>query len=1006
MQSRTLVRAADLAEFRHALVELALEGPPLAARRRAVIVPTRASAELLRQTIERSALAAGRASIVLPDLLTREDWLRALHGALPDAPRLLLSRFEREALVERAAHQAAVRTRMPGFPFRIRPGLVAAMLDFYDELGRRERSVPRFARAIFDQLRTERGTDRGSESLIHQTCFLGFTFLGYQRGVDASGGVDEHVVRRQLIARQPQVPFDHVVVAVADHPSDPRGLWPADFDLLGRLTTLSRIDVVTTDELHDAGFRVRIERQLPGIEEIVEVERERRRGPGSAAPILVRPAGDGDRDTLCWRSRDREEELRDVARVIRARAKETAWELREPTAIVFQRPLPYLYLARQVLAEAHVPFQAFDALPLGAEPAAATLDLVLAAARTGGTREAAVALLRAPLLAFEVDDEPMTGHDAAALDACLSERRAAGEADTYAGEVEAHFKVAPPQSQPQRRDGRDRERATRAARAAAAVREELLPFRSADRASAQIAAVSDFLRRHQQDPGPDDEWRDRHLRARAASLTVLDGLAGAYRQHDDHPRSLEELVAAIHHAIEAQMFTPRRGRAGVHLVDAVAARFGEFAHVHLVGLVETEWPDRPRRAIFYTSGLLNALDWPLESDHVRAEQAAFRDLLRLPSHTIHLHAFDLEGDSIVAISPVVEAARDLTPQVDPARAPCWIFPDEILTAGAVPAGGLSREAAAWLALRARRPLLADPRYRGFVTVQPPRVYRVGKVDRYLICPFKYFAESVLGLPEEREELAGLTPLERGALVHRLFERFYREWQSERRGTITPETIVDAVEQFARLTHEALAGFPEPDRALEETRLLGSIVARGVAERVFELEADAGGRIVDRLIEFQLKGAFKFPRLHGLIERPIEIHGRADRIDVFADGSLRVIDYKLGKLPDESSVQIGVYAHCAGQALEARDKRVHPITAAWYLAFGDDRKLMAELGKKGEPAGMAVAAQASAFAGTIDRIEAGEFPAKPRKSIECQWCRYAGVCRKEYWTEDDGTAIPV
>ena len=43
-------------------------------------------------------------------------------------------------------------------------------------------------------------------------------------------------------------------------------------------------------------------------------------------------------------------------------------------------------------------------------------------------------------------------------------------------------------------------------------------------------------------------------------------------------------------------------------------------------------------------------------------------------------------------------------------------------------------------------------------------------------------------PEEREEMSGLTPLERGTLVHELFERFYRAWQAQGDATITPSTL--------------------------------------------------------------------------------------------------------------------------------------------------------------------------------------------------------------------------
>ena len=45
-------------------------------------------------------------------------------------------------------------------------------------------------------------------------------------------------------------------------------------------------------------------------------------------------------------------------------------------AVVFKRPLPYLYLVREVFGSAGLPYQTFDAMPLAAEPFAAALDLV------------------------------------------------------------------------------------------------------------------------------------------------------------------------------------------------------------------------------------------------------------------------------------------------------------------------------------------------------------------------------------------------------------------------------------------------------------------------------------------------------------------------------------------------------------------------------------------------------------------------------------------------------
>jgi RecB family exonuclease len=992
MQQRKIVRARDLAAFREALVELALEGTATDARRRAVLLPTRASAELLRQTIE-SRLGQGRgAAVALPDFLTRTELLERMVGALAGQWRLL-GRAEREVLLERAARHTARRPRMVRAPFHLRPGLVAAMLEFYDELRRRQRTVRRFAGALFDQLKVERGTDRGSEGLIQQTSFLGLSFLAYERAVAACGGMDEHALRMALLDEQPPLPYSHIVIGVADHPSDLRGLWPSDFDLLGRLRHLARIDIVVTDGAHDAGFRERVEGELPGIE-------EDRRTASYPTPVLVRPdTADGER--LCCVSRDREEELRDVARAIRERAAATGGALRERTAIVFHRPLPYLYLSQQVLTEARVPYQAFDALPLAAEPYAALLDLVMTAARTGGTRESSVELLRSRLLSVLVDGVPVPAAAASALDQVLTERRTTGEAATFADEVAAYF----------RSPGASRQlsepAAALAAGGAASVARALRDFRDGATASDQVRALILFLRRYERPPDAGGPRRERHLRARTAVQGALESLAEAYERHDNERRRHEDITSAIRHAIEAQTFTPRRGAAGVHLVDAVAARFGEFDHVHLVGLVETDWPERPRRNIFYTTGLLSALGWPQQPDQARVERAAFADLLGLPARTLQLSAFQLEGDSIVALSPMVELARDAAARPAPPPVRRRVFDDEVLTTAPLSALPIDPGAADWLRLRHARPDITGPRFGGSVGPQPPQRYRVSRVDHYVDCPFKYFAENVLGLPEERDEAAGLTPLERGLLVHTLFERFYRSWDANPGGAITAATLPEALARFTQLTEDALARLPEADRVLERTRLLGSLVATGLAERVFELEADAGGRIDRRLLESDLRGTFTFPLLGGLKSRAVEIHGKADRIDVFDDGTLRVVDYKLSRLPDmDSSIQIAVYAHAARQMLEAADGRPYRIAAAMYLAFGDEDRFEGSLGNRDRRAADVVEARVGEFAGIIDRIESGEFPPMPRRTSECQWCRYAGVCRKEYRTEADETAEPV
>ena len=126
-------------------------------------------------------------------------------------------------------------------------------------------------------------------------------------------------------------------------------------------------------------------------------------------------------------SRDREEELGFVARRIKQDGRGLA--ALDRTAVVFKRPLPYLYLAPEVFGGARIPYQAFDALPLAAEPFAAALDVVLEFAASQFTRDAIVALLRSPHLRFAHEGRRVSRDQVAALDRALSDRRYLGELD-------------------------------------------------------------------------------------------------------------------------------------------------------------------------------------------------------------------------------------------------------------------------------------------------------------------------------------------------------------------------------------------------------------------------------------------------------------------------------------------------------------------------------------------------------------------------------------------------
>jgi RecB family exonuclease len=945
--------------------------------RSAVLVPTTAAGEALARTLERATPA------VRPVILTRDDLYVRLHEALADAP-VALSAFEREVLLTSASKTAERQGSPP--PFRLRPGLVVEMLAFYDELRRRDRSVADFDRLTTDSLLPSVDVDRGAERLYRQTRFLADAFREFERLVASSGRVDEHALRHVWIAGDRRSPYERIVVTVADQSADARGLWTADFDLLARLPGLRAIDVVATENVLAAGFHERLHDLLPGIE-------EDRSTTAAVPPRLVVPAKEGDapRWFVC---RDREEELADVVRLV------SASEAPDRVAVVFQRPLPYLYLARPVFGAARLPYRALDALPLAAEPFAAALDAVFAFLLAEGNRSSTIDLLRSPHWRFpQLEGSRLSiGEDVAALDAHMRELKYLGGWDRLAA------LAAPDPAGKSRREAARRQRASVALAAAAAAGDALRPVREATTASSQIHALLAFVHAHERLPDPEASWSAAHLRTRAAVLEALESLARAHERHDDAPLAMERLSGAVRRWIEGQTFAPRTGSAGVALLDAPAACYADVDEIRIVGLVEPDWPERPRRSIFYPASLLSQLGWPNDADRLRAARARFQDLLRLARHRVSVSTFTLDDDAIVPGSSFLEEieASGLEVERQEPRVPTPVFSHEVLfdlsgdksaSEAEIVGTMIQGDSAAWLALRASRSPAASEEFRGAAGPRVPVDYAVSHVERYLDCPFKYFSARVLRLDEEREDESGLSPLERGQLLHEVFETFFRRWADRGGTTITTANLDEALELFASVAEATLARLPEADRALERTYLLGSAAAAGLGERAFTVEIEQEAGVVERLLEHPLEGTFSIRGEHG--PQAISLRAKADRIDLLDDGTLRVIDYKLSRAPKPSrALQLPIYGACAEQRLKGRHGRDWQVSRAGYVAF-KERNAFVSICAPSTPVAEAIEDGERRLVDAIGAIERGAFPVDPDEPYRCRWCGYAGVCRKDY-----------
>ena len=981
-----LLRVPDLQTFQRVVASFACPTDPFLARSCAVLLPSRGAAAELRHTLEAILLDAtssdGRTwARPVADLLTREDWYQRLAERARTAPAVL-NEFEREVMMNACAHEALADGGPP--PFSLRPGLIIEIIRLYDDLHRLRKTVGDFERLLVVDLETDAENDRGAERLLRQTRFLVDTFRRYGTRLSASRRGDEHRLRGWLLDHPLDEPYTHVVLAVADRVAEREGLWPADFDLLTRLPLLARIDVVATEESLRAGFHERLHEELPGIEEEHNVEA----GVGSllpaSPPVLMAPAG--ERAGLYFLSRDREDELSDLVRRLK-QSDENRPSLSR-TAVVFKRRLPYIYLAREVFGAAGVPYQTLDALPLAAEPYAAALDLVFECVSSTFSRASIVALLRSPQFAFEVEGRPLARRAIDAFDRRLSDAAYLGGLGRLTTLMDQWLAAGQERGAPSAQ-------VKRVASAALALAHELEPLAEPAPASHHLERLRQLLQVHERPMSFDDPLRDRHLRARAAILAAIDSLRDAHRQVDDRTVEIGEIVATVRRWIEGQTFAPRAGSGGVRLVDAESARFGLFDEVHLVGLIETEWPDRSPRNIFFPPFLLqHHFGWPAEADRLVAARAAFRDLLRLARRRVSLSAFSLEDDAIISPSVYLEEldGSGLDVVRFDANRQLRVFPGEAISEEPITAAPLSPLAAAWLSLRQLRGDIADPRFHGQAGRSEPRSHAVGALETYLECPFKFFAKEVLDLEEEQADEEARRPRAQGLFLHRVFQAFFEEWGKQGRGAITLENLAAARQRFDAVVEPLLNDLPEAEASLERSRLFGSAAAEGLAEIVFRIEAEWGATVLERLLEHRLEGEFEIEGPEG--PRRVRLTGIADRIDLLEDGTLRVIDYKSGRPPSvKRMLQLPIYSVCAGQRLSGRHERTWEVGEGGYIAFKDARRFVA-LGDRGNLDDVLKDAQVRLLT-AIDGIEAGRFPPAPVEPYRCTFCSYAGVCRKDY-----------
>src|SRR5262249_4338114 len=157
-------------------------------------------------------------------LVTRDQLYEVLGARLPASPRRAMA-HEREVMAHAAALACAESAAAP--PFRLRPGLIAEVVRFYDALRRQGQRAARFEALLEESLERDTDLDRGAERMLRQTRFLAAVFRAYEQRLNDLAMADEHVLRERLIEQPSLDPVRHIVVTVADWIANAAGLYRA-----------------------------------------------------------------------------------------------------------------------------------------------------------------------------------------------------------------------------------------------------------------------------------------------------------------------------------------------------------------------------------------------------------------------------------------------------------------------------------------------------------------------------------------------------------------------------------------------------------------------------------------------------------------------------------------------------------------------------------------------------------------------------------------------------------
>lgn len=242
-----------------------------------------------------------------------------------------------------------------------------------------------------------------------------------------------------------------------------------------------------------------------------------------------------------------------------------------------------------------------------------------------------------------------------------------------------------------------------------------------------------------------------------------------------------------------------------------------------------------------------------------------------------------------------------------------------------------------------------------------------RASDFTSCPLLYRFRTIDQLPEPPSEAAA-----RGAVVHKVLEDLFDLPAPER----TPRQARSMVEQAwedVRSLDPALATLFTSEAEGSEEGWLES--CRQVLRRYFDLEDPR-----------RLEPAEREHYVEALLDSKLLLRGFIDRVDVAADGRIRVVDYKSGRVPSEAYEAKALFQLKFYALVIWRTRGVVPaMLQLIYLGSGDILRYVPD-----EADLLATERKAEAIWRAIRTAqETGEWQPNPGRL--CGWCAHKSLC---------------